>query len=325
MRLAARTMARGASRTLLVSLAVAACSVYEPELLEDAGAAVGAGGGGAAGSSFEPGAGKPSAAGKGGGSVIATGGTGATPQEPGEAGESGVGSSDTGGTSSGSAGSAGAPTSGTTGSAGGGAGGGPVTAPGDLLDGFEDEDLTLEQSGGRGGVWYLFDDGTAGSVGPSPLVTSKVVDAPAALGLFGLHITASGFSGYGSGLGVDFKAGKKAYDASKYSGVRFWARVGEGKNTRHRLQLVDATTDKLGGKCNPSLDAPEGEKCDDHFGKNLVLTTDWTLYVVPFSDLSQIGWGLPGASLDKATLYGLQLTAKPKLDVDLWLDQIEFF
>jgi endoglucanase len=143
--------------------------------------------------------------------------------------------------------------------------------------------------------------------------------------MYGLHITASGFSGYGSGLGADFKAGKKPYDASKYSGVRFWARVGEGKNTRHRLQLVDATTDKLGGKCNPAADAAEGEKCDDHFGKNLVLTTSWTLYSVPFAELSQIGWGLAGDALDKATLYGLQLTAKPKLNVDLWLDQIEFF
>jgi hypothetical protein len=126
-------------------------------------------------------------------------------------------------------------------------------------------------------------------------------------------------------LGVDFRAGKKVYDGSKHTGIRFWARVGEGKNKLHRLQLSDGTTDALGGKCNPAVDAPEGEKCEDHFGTNQTFTTTWTQYVIPFSELSQVGWGNAAAELDKTTLYGMQITAKAKLEVDLWLDQIEFF
>jgi hypothetical protein len=194
-----------------------------------------------------------------------------------------------------------------------------------LIDGFEDEDVTLEQNGGRGGVWYLFDDGTVGTAGPAPLKCSALGGAPAALGAYAMHITATGFTAWGTGLGVDFRAGKKVYDASKYTGIRFWARVGAGKNTRHRLQLADATTDVAGGKCNAAANAPDGEKCDDHFGINETFTSIWTQYVVRFDELTQIGWGNAAPTVDKSALYGLQVTAKAKLEVDLWLDQIEFF
>lgn len=318
MRRAARISAREAFRACTAAWLLAACSVYESGLLDDAGAAVSVGGGGA-GEAPEPSGGTNAGntAGKsaGGAGVIPSGGTAGGLDDSGEAGE---------GNHSGSGGSVVTAGSSTGGAAGGAAGGGG-TVPGDLLDGFEDGDLILEQSAGRGGVWYLFDDGSVGMTGPSPLAPTQLEDAPPSLGDYALHVTATGFTGWGSGLGVDFKAGKKPYDASKLSGVRFWARVSEGANTRHRLQLVDATTDALGGKCNPALDAPVGEKCDDHFGKNFTFTTSWALYVVSFDELSQIGWGKAAPALDKATLYGLQLTAKPKLTVDVWLDQIEFF
>ena len=301
---------------------LSSCSVYQAELLDDA-AAVTESGSSSGGTSETPGstggAGKSSSSnGSKAGSSSTSGGS--MVEEAGGASEEAGGAGNTAGSDSTPA----AGSAGTTPAAGSG-GSGPVTQSGDLLDGFEDQDLVLEQSAGRGGVWYLFDDGSVGTAGPTPLACSKLSSAPAELGVYAMHVTATGFTGWGSGLGVDFRAGKKPYDASKLSGVRFWARVGEGKNTRHRLQLVDATTDALGGKCNPASSAPDGEKCDDHFGKNLTLTSSWALYVVPFAELSQIGWGNPAAALDKTTLYGLQLTAKAKLDVDLWLDQIEFF
>lgn len=208
----------------------------------------------------------------------------------------------------------------------GGAGGAPAVDPSDsLIDDFEDQNLTIEKKGGRDGLWYLFNDGTTGSAGPSPLVCSPLVDAPAALGSQGMHITATGFTSWGSGLGADFRLGRMVYDGSKYSGVRFWARVGAGKNTRHRLQLADGTTDPLGGKCDPASDAAVGEKCADHFGMDQVFTTTWSQYEVPFSALDQAGWGKGAAELDKTTLYGVQIIAQANQQVDLWLDQLEFF
>jgi hypothetical protein len=323
LRVAGRRASAPWSRAAALSVggALAACSVYTDELIDADASGIGShagtddglsGAGGSGGKSSATG-GKASMT-EAGSTASGTGAEGGAPNPDGMAGEGNGGS----GAEAGTAGTAGT-SAGTAGTAGGGS----VASP--LIDGFEDEDITLEQTSGRGGVWYLFDDGTTGKTGPDPLACSDVEDAPESLGDFALHITASGFTDWGSGLGADFRAGKKVYDASKYTGIRFWARVGEGKNTRHRLQLVDGTTDKLGGKCNAAANAPDGEKCEDHFGINLVFTSTWTEYTVPFADLSQIGWGLPADALDTATLYGLQVTAKAKLDVDLWLDQIEFF
>jgi len=330
---------------LLASLAAlglsSACSVYSSDLVDDAAAGVTTSGSDNAGAGRGGGVtGNPSSSGgkatvrvtpgAGGDQGFAESGSAAVGMAAGAA--AGGATNVAGGTSSAgsvtapSAGSAGGGASGSGSVAGNsGAGGSAALPPGDLLDGFEDEDLTLEQTNGRGGVWYLFDDGTLGSVGPTPLVCSPLVAAPPELGMYALHVTATGFSNFGSGLGVDFRAGKRVYDGSKLTGIRFWARVGEGKNTHHRLQIADGTTDAAGGKCNPAPTAPNGEKCDDHFGINKTFTTSWASYVIRFDELGQLGWGNAAPALDKAALYGLQVTAKAKLEVDLWLDQIEFF
>ncbi len=319
-----------------------ACSVYSSQLLSASSDVTTDGGDIASAGSGSGLAGKPNGAGGKLGVDLPSGGGEDNSANPGggmsEAGKGGLapsaGGSAGNGTSAGGTGGAAAAggnsaaagsvsSAGTSGIAG--SAGGPTTGTGDLIDGFEDEDLTLEQTSGRGGVWYLFDDQTVGTAGPTPLVCSPLTGAPAALGLFAMHITATGFTGFGSGLGVDFRAGKKVYDASKFTGVRFWAKVGVGKNTKHRVQIADATTDAAGGKCNAAASAPNGEKCDDHFGFNATLTTSWAQYVVRFDQLAQIGWGNPAPAITKTALYGLQVTAKAKLEVDLWLDQIEFF
>jgi hypothetical protein len=319
-----------------------ACSVYTSDLLETttgitAGGqdSVGTGHGGTL-------AGTPNAAGgklntdtpRGGGEGGDANGTdtpgAGTAGTPGVGGTGTAGVPGTGGSNAGSGGSGGS--AGSAGNVGGtaGSGGGPVTGTGDLLDDFEDENLTIEQNDTRGGVWYPFNDGTVGTQGPSPLVCSPNSGAPADLGGYAMHITATGFTGpgtVGSGLGVDFRNLKKVYDGSKFSGIRFWAKVGatEKAKTEHRIQIADATTDEAGDKCNPAANAANGEKCNDHFGYNATFTTAWAQYSVRFDQLTQLGWGLPADALDKAALYGLQFTAKPGAQVDLWLDQIEFF
>src|SRR5689334_18602727 len=128
---------------------------------------------------------------------------------------------------------------------------------------------------------------------PTPLVCSPLTDAPAELGMYGMHITATGFSEYGSGLGVDFRAGKKLYDASKYTGIRFWAKVGAGKNTRHRVQIADINTDPAGKLCDPEGTPEEGTKCEDHFGAEYQFTTAWKQYTLEFAEATQLDWGYP--------------------------------
>ena len=319
---------------LLCTLGITgACSVYTSDLLEETtGIVTGGTGNPSAGHTSARAGTSLTSGGKSGAEVPSAGGDddGADP-DPAQAGKGGVsdGGNPTGGAgvpaTAGVGGSNAGGTAGSAGNVGGtaGSGGGPTGA--DLVDGFEDQDLTLEQTDGRGGVWYLVGDGTVGTVGPDPLECSPNNGAPVGLGGYAMHITATGFTGSGSILGADLRDKKKVYDASRFTGIRFWAKVGVGKNTKHRVQVADATTDKAGGKCDPAATAVAAEKCDDHFGFAATFTTSWTQYSITFNQMAQLGWGKPGTALDKAAVYGLQVTAKPKLDVDLWLDQIEFF
>ena len=308
-----------------------ACSVYTSELVEETTGITTAGTSSLGGKASSTG-GKPS--GTGGKTGIEPSG-GDAGEDPDTAGMSGGGKSGeaAGGTGTGSAGTGvTAPMGGSAGAGGSapgiggsaGTGGSGTTGEGDLVDGFEDDDLTLEQVDGRGGVWYLVGDGTTGTVGPTPLVCTPNSGAPVALGGYAMHITATGFTGSGSLLGADLRNLKKVYNGTKFTGLRFWAKVGAGKNTKHRVQLSDATTDRAAGNCDPES-AVAAEMCDDHFGVNMTFTTTWTQYSIAFKDMAQVGWGKPAAALNKAALYGVQVTAKPKLSVDLWLDQIEFY
>jgi hypothetical protein len=198
--------------------------------------------------------------------------------------------------------------------------------PPQLLDDFEDGDIYLAAVSGRSGVWFRYDDGTSGTTGPTPLVASRLSGAPAALGKYALHFTATGFSLWGSGLGADFILGRKVYDISRYSGIRFWARSAAGKDSEPRIQISDTTTDSTGGKCNVASDAPSSEKCGNHFGQVVAVTTRWAKYEVRFAAMTQVaGWGLTEPSLDTAHVYGIQITTLAMADVDLWVDQLEFF
>lgn len=331
------TLVRSSRLAALCALGLsAACSVYTSELVETttsittggteasggkqtsvAGSSNGLGGkvavdptGGEAGEEPTDNPNGGTAGETAGGAGSATGGT--------------AGTDPVGGGSAGSAGSGGTAGGGSPGVAGSAGTGGTGSGTVDLLDGFEDEDLTLEQTDGRGGVWYLVGDGTTGTVAPSPLVCTPNSGAPVELGGYAMHITATGFTGSGSLLGADLRNKKLVYNGSKFTGIRFWAKVGTGKNTKHRVQISDSTTDAAGAKCVPASTVAT-EKCDDHFGMNMTFTTAWAQYTITFAQMTQLGWGKSAAAINKAALYGFQVTAKPKLDVDLWLDQIEFF
>ena len=313
----------------------AACSVYTTDLLEETTGIISGGTGNATAGQTSTLAGTAATTGgKNSGEMPSTGGEGGDGAGMGEGGESGAGGVANGGSPTDGAGAP--PTGGAGGSTSGGTGGsvgnggGPTGTAGvangpSLVDGFEDDDLILEDGDGRSGVWYLVGDGTAaGKLTPNPLACSANSGAPAALGAYAMHITATGFTGAGSILGADFRDKKVAYDAGRFTGIRFWAKVAAGKNTKVRVQIADATTDKAGGKCVP-LSTVAAEKCDDHFGSTATLTTTWAQYSIPFAQMMQSNWGKQGVALDKGEVYGVQFSFKAVPDVDLWLDEVELF
>jgi hypothetical protein len=125
------------------------------------------------------------------------------------------------------------------------------------------------------------------------------------------------FAGMGAGL-LDPPG---PYDASKYGGIAFWAKIGPGSTTKVRLKVPDKQTKPEGGMC-------QGSGCNNDFGADLVLTEDWVLYTVPFRAMKQIkGWGdLYTGGIDSKSLYEVQFQVDDRANknFDIWVDEIQF-
>jgi hypothetical protein len=342
-----------------VLFGLAACNTYTSDLLTGSGgtASVGGssggfiGGGGAStvGGSASPG-GATVIAGTGGSSVVNAGTSGigdggadeaGSPGVGGTAGVSSGGHAGAGGAGGGSGGAAAGSTSGGAAGSGVTAGSGGTVATGgsggssgiELIDSFEQDTagqttlLTLPLSHGRNGPWYEFDDATA--AGTKSFAAAALTAPLVASSKIGLHLTASGFTGFGAGFGADFvnAAGAKApYDVSAYSGIRFYAKIGAGAQSTLMLLIPTTYSDPMGGKCDPSSAATAATKCNDHlFCQFLGITTTWALYECDFKDLTQQRFGLPQPTLDPKSVYSVQFTFATKtLAADFWLDDISF-
>lgn len=279
-----------------------------------AGSGGAAAGGGGAGSSATPGAGgSGSGMGGGGGSSQASGGAGT-------AGGSGSGGG-TGGSSSG--------------------GKGPDCAalalpsnPDDVVSTFEDGTGSVNQAAGRGGGFYMFNDGT-GKQTPAPgaLPDAKAMDR--CDGMFALCMSGSGFTVWGAGMGTDLglapAAGaggagamtKNAYDGSIYKGISFWAKANTGSALAIRVSLKDANTAPEGGNCDPAVKSG-AEACNDDWGKGLNLTTEWVPYTILYSDLSQSSWGKQFSAPDSKKMYSIQFQVNQGLTFDVCIDDLAF-
>lgn len=308
--------------SVLALAAFAACNTYNESLLQ-----------GSLGSSL-PAAG---AVGMGGSSGDGSGAAAGedTSMEGGAAGEVSSGGSPAGGDGQGGsptseAGSSGnAPLGGTTGVGGtagssgngtAGSGGAPIVP---LIDDFEDLDAFVNRVNGRNGPWYVFSDGTkTGTLGPLSIKEFPTADARPDSAA-GLHLTASGFTVWGAGVGADMvnQAGKKvAYDVSAYSGIRFYAKIASGTTTTLKVLLPNVHSDVDGGECNETT-----ARCGDHLFKTVSgLKTTWAAYEVKFADFTQQGFGKPQTTFDPAGVYSVQFTLTNTAAIDIWLDDVSF-
>jgi hypothetical protein len=187
---------------------------------------------------------------------------------------------------------------------------------------------------GRDGSWFLYNDKTATGV-QTPAKTANTPLAAEAMGAcgsaFAFHTTATGYTGFGAGAGVDFAPKTVAggptvvYDGAAYTGVALTAKA--ATPILLRLSVSDANTDKegiaLGGTCVDTTDRTNPNRCGDYFGANLNVTTEWQTFNVPFAMMGQNGWGMPvPTGVDKTKLFSLRLQAKG--DFDLWIDNVTF-
>ena len=196
------------------------------------------------------------------------------------------------------------------------------TRPADdgMIDDFEDENTQINTIAGRDGYWWTKHDDKGSTIGPDPFIPNETGTDGSGLALRALGKTAAGApqEAWGAGFGLMLLTRKKAaYDASKYVGVSFRAKVGATSTRQIRFSIGDVNT-------HP--DAEVCKVCWNHFGKDVTVTNQWKEYRVLFSELQQqVGWGDPRpASLTPSKLVAMDWSIAGGQDYDLWIDDIQF-
>ena len=209
-----------------------------------------------------------------------------------------------------------------------GSGAGPQTI--EMIDDMEDNDNAILADGGRVGYWYTFNDGTTtGTQTPPPDLegtgeepfTMTALEPARAQSTYAARSWGAGFETWGAGFGFDLNSpdgAKAAYDASAYTGITFWAKLGAGSGTAASVMISDPGTDPTGGACS--------DKCDK-WKMDLAVTEEWQQFTIPFAALKQGGWGDPAGTdeIDASKLYSIQFQVAQAPKFDLYIDDLGFY
>jgi hypothetical protein len=188
-----------------------------------------------------------------------------------------------------------------------------------LIDDFEDENTQISAIAGRNGYWWTKHDDKGSTIGPDPFIPSEDASSSGlALRATGKTAVGAPQEAWGAGFGINLLTRQDAvYDASKYVGVSFKAKVGEGSTRQVRFAIGDVNTHPNAGVC---------KVCWNHFSKDVTVTKQWKEYRVLFSEVQpQAGWGDPRpAALTTSKLVSMDWTITGGQVYDLWIDDIQF-
>ncbi len=243
----------------------------------------------------------------------------------------------TGGSGPGGSGTGGSDSTGGASGGGSGPGGDPCTgtiAPDDVISDFESGVAVVAKIGGRGGSWFVYNDGSAMQ---TPI---KMPNAPlgaerggACGSQYAFHTTGMGFSVWGAGVGATFTAAandggtKTSYEASAYGGIAFVAK--SATPIVVRFAVPDKNTAVEGGVCEDTTDKTSPRRCGDYFGIDVQIGTEWKAYTLDFATATQGTWGLlVPTGLDRAHVFAFHAqfkgSALAPANFDLWLDNVRF-
>jgi hypothetical protein len=185
----------------------------------------------------------------------------------------------------------------------------------ELIDDLNDGDRFIPRVNGRVGAWTDYHDASPnGKMFPDPNTGFVPTDTGDVCRKFAAYVAGTGYvltgSGFWFGLG-------SPYDASKYTGISFWAKIDAGTSPGVRVAFPDKDTQPEGNICQPGT-------CYDHYGYRVTLTTTWTKYTVPFSLLKQGGWGHAGTAFDPSTLYQVAFDIDVNATFGIWVDDVAF-
>jgi len=241
-----------------------------------------------------------------GGSTTGFGGT-----SSGFGGTSGTGTAGTGTAGTGTAGT------GTAGTGSAGTGSGMVT---DMIDDLELGTGSILMKNNRVGAWYTYNDKTTGGTQTPTAGMTFAVDMTGGVnGSKCARTQGMGFTNWGAGMGFDLNntgTAKGVYmGAGAYTGIAF-----QSKGSKFRIKvLIPATTPTAeGGTCSAATG------CGDNHGKIIDATTAWTAQTVPFSALTQEGWGT-AAAFSNAGIIGIQFQVAKGETFDFSIDNIGFY
>lgn len=188
-----------------------------------------------------------------------------------------------------------------------------------LVDDFEDGNNQLTLDGGRDGYWWPKVDTAGSTLQPTPFASSEDAGdgSDGAMHVFGKTVSGDPTLAWGAGFGVNLRDQTAIYDGSRYAGVSFKAKVGPGASNSVRFNVGDINTHPAGKMCTA---------CWNHFGKNMILTTEWKEYKVTFSELRQKpDWGAPRPpSIEPSKLVELDWSIDPGQTYDIWIDDVAF-
>jgi len=185
-----------------------------------------------------------------------------------------------------------------------------------VIDDFEDDDAKLSPLGGRDGYWFISHDPNGSTIDPNPL---KMADPGAPGSQKAVHVTgktSSANGAWGSQLGANFLA-QGFYDASKFAGISFKAKVGGSSTKKVRFKVGDVNTHPDGHVC---------KSCWNLCGKDMTFTGEWQEYKISFAEMKQeAGWGDRVPAITPTQLISLNWSVGPGVTFDLWIDDIQFF
>ena len=104
------------------------------------------------------------------------------------------------------------------------------------------------------------------------------------------------------------------YDASAFQGVRFFGRSAIA-TALITIQIPTTQTDPRGGLC--------GNDCYHNFAVQRSFTTEWSDFVIYFSDFEQ-DLTVTTTTIDRAHLYGVEFLTQPQVPFDVWVDDVAF-
>ncbi|MDP9000990.1 MAG: hypothetical protein M3O46_12855, partial [Myxococcota bacterium] len=142
--------------------------------------------------------------------------------------------------------------------------------------------------------------------------------------LYALHVRAGPFLNWGGNVGTRFP---QPFDASSYDGIAVWMRTAPGFANAPTVTLSDQYTDSqynqarqqqhLPVYCDPNpncqVQTSQGNAncynvgCDT-FGVYVPLTENWRLFLLPFDEMRQGGWGRQRPQLELSALLSVQVS-----------------